>query len=272
MTKLTVGIATTSMSVLASFLDSFMDALISALSLFSIRVAGQPPDDDHGFGHEKAESIAALFQFVFIGGSAMVLAGFAVQRMWTGATVAHAQAGMWIMLCTTTVSWLLSAHMRRVARRTHSMALGADSLHYATDVWTNLGVVAALALVQISGAAWVDGACSLGIAAYVLRAVIEPLRNALDILMDRELADGERTAIVTAIEGHDPRVRGYHKLRTRRSGTRRFVEFHVLIDSAVSFQEAHDITESLVDRIRKDMPGTWVIAHTDPDTAPYEDD
>lgn len=270
--KLVVAWLTLSVSVMASCLDSLMDAMVSFLNMLSIRVAGQPPDDDHGFGHEKAESIAALFQFVLIGGSALGIAAFAVLRMWRGEPVQQPATGMWTMLGTTIVSWLLSSRMRATAKSTGSVALGADSLHYATDVWTNLGVVAALALVGSTGAQWVDGVCSLLIASFILKAVVQPLREAIDVLMDRELNDDERARIVALIETHDPRVRGFHKLRTRRSGSRRFVEFHLVIESAVTFQEAHDITETLVDRIRAEVPSSWVIAHTDPHTAPYEDD
>ena len=271
-TKLAVGLLTASMSVLASFLDSLLDALISTLNLFSIRFAGMPADVDHGFGHEKAESLAALFQFVIVAGSALALAAVAVVRGLQGAVVHNPKEGMWVMLATTVVSLLLSVRMRVVAARTGSPALSADSMHYATDVWTNLGVVCALATVRWTGMQWVDPAVSVALAGYILYAVVAPLRDAIDVLMDRELPEEERYRIGLLIERHDPHVVGHHKLRTRRSGNRRFVEFHVLIQHHVTFQEAHDITESLMDSIRCEFPGASVIAHTDPDTAPLEDD
>lgn len=261
--KLVVGIATHSMSILASAVDSLMDLMASTINYFSIRTAEEPADANHQFGHGKIESLAGLFQGLLIGGSASYLAYRSVDRLRYEQPLEMLGYGIVAMLVSTAVTVALVRHMQKVAATTGSVALQADSLHYASDVLTNLGSLAALLAVRWTGQARIDPIISLLISAYIMRSAVIVLRDAINILMDRSLSQ-EVIEQIRTLALTEPRVKGVHRLRTRQSGSHKFIDFHLSIEPTVTFAEAHDITEEMIRRIKVQIPYADITIHADP--------
>jgi ferrous-iron efflux pump FieF len=260
--KLVAWIETGAVSLLASLIDSLMDAAASVMNLIAVRYALRPADDQHRFGHGKAESLAALAQAAFITGSALLLTFEAVDRLIHPRDLTNPAAGLWVMVFATAATLLLLGVQRYVVRQTGSLAIRADSLHYLTDLLTNLVTIAAIALVM-AGFARADALLALAIAAYILYSAGGIGLQAVHDLMDRELPeDVQRRVVEVALE--HPEVRGVHELRTRQSGPTRFIDLHLELNGRMSLAEAHRISDQVDNAIRSAVPGADVMIHQDP--------
>ncbi len=262
--KAAAFLLTGSVAMLASAADSLMDAFASGVNFLAIRYADRPPDASHRFGHGKAEAMAGLFQSLVVAGSAAGILLLAARRLLEPRPLARPVTGILVMGVSFAVTFLLVLRMRRVAAAEESLALEADSLHYVGDILANAGVILALAAYRWLGAAWPDLAVSLVIAGILLAAVWKVLRASLDVLMDRELPEEERARIVRVLDEFGPGLLGFHDLRTRRSGSRRFVDVHVEIDREATFEEAHRIAEAAGRAVERALPRTQAIVHADP--------
>ena len=218
--KLGVGLATNSIGLLSAAADSLFDVAMSSFNLWSIRIADSPADEGHPFGHGKAENLAGLVQVVFIGLVGGALLAEAVRRLIQGTRPAHPEWGVAIMAVSTVVSWLITRHLQRVAHETDSIALHADSLHYATDVWTNAGVMVGLGLLWLTGSGLFDALIAIGVAAVILGSAYRLLVRSINELMDAALPASEQRAIEEVIHRHRFVV-DHRNLRTRRSGSQR---------------------------------------------------
>jgi ferrous-iron efflux pump FieF len=254
---------TDSVSVLSSLLDSLLDAAASLVNLVAVRHALTPADDEHRFGHGKAESVAGLVQSAFIAGSALLLLSEAAHRLWTPVPVANGTVGIAVMGASIVLTLLLVAYQRYVVRRTGSVAIGADRLHYASDLLLNGGVALSLAASMWFSAAIVDPICGLAIGAYILSGAWRIGRDSLDHLMDRELPEETRARIVGIARGFAD-VRDVHDLRTRANGSSIHVQLHLEMDGALSLARAHDAADAVEAAIAAAFPGADVIAHMDP--------
>ena len=253
-----------SLSVLASAIDSLLDCGISTVNLFSIRKAEEPPDEEHSFGHGKAESLAVLLEATLIGASGAYLAVQGVRHLVNPHAVSGYGLGALVMAGSLVVSLWLSRYLVRRARETDSTLLKADSLHYGADVWTSGGVLCAIGLQYATEWPWIDPLFSLVIAAGIVWQVRPILRRAVDDLMDRELDPEERREIEGILRSHAPDILDYHRLRTRRSGPRRTIDVHVVICKERLFEEAHAIVSRLERAIRDRVPNADVLVHADP--------
>ncbi len=251
-----------SVSLLATLIDSTLDALASLLNLMAVRHALSPADTQHRFGHGKAEALAGLGQSVFIAFSAGLLLLESSRRLVDPVPVAAPELGMGVMVFSIVATLVLLAFQRHVVRRTGSTAIGADALHYRTDLLVNGSVILAL-LLATRGWPGFDALFAIGIAFYILYSAWEIVRQAFDHLMDRELPDEERERIMQLATAHQE-VRGLHDLRSRRAGTRTFIQLHLELDDYLSLLEAHRISDEVEATIRKAYPGAEVIIHTDP--------
>jgi ferrous-iron efflux pump FieF len=260
--KLVAWIETGAVSLLASLIDSLMDAAASVMNLIAVRYALRPADDQHRFGHGKAESLAALAQAAFITGSALLLTFEAVDRLINPRDLTNPAAGLWVMVFATAATLLLLGVQRYVIRQTGSLAIRADSLHYLTDLLTNLVTIAAIALVM-AGFGRADALLALAIAAYILYSAGGIGLQAVHDLMDRELPDDVQRRIVQVALEH-PEVRGVHELRTRQSGPTRFIDLHLELNGRMSLAEAHRISDQVDNAIRSAVPGADVMIHQDP--------
>lgn len=260
--KLGAMLLTGSVSVMASLIDSLMDVAASLINLFAVRYALMPADEEHRFGHGKAESLAGLAQAMFIAGSALFLMLHAVDRLINPQPLQSIGIGIGVMVFAIVATMILLAIQRHVIARTGSTAVRADSLHYFTDLLTNASIIVALAL-SLAGWPGLDPIFAIGIALYILHSAWRIGREAFHQLMDRELPDADRERIRRIVLDH-PEVHGLHDLRTYRSGPREIVQFHMELDGALSLREAHDITEAVLGEIQKAYPAADIVIRQDP--------
>ena len=262
--KFAAWVATDSVAILSSLVDSALDAMASAINFVAVRHALAPPDAEHRFGHGKAESIAGLAQAAFVAGSALFLIFEALSRLAGPRPVAYGDAGVAVMLVSIVLTFGLVRYQTYVVRRTGSTAIGADSLHYRADLLANLAIIGALVGAGRLDAAWIDPAAALLVAAYILYSAWGILRTALDGLMDREFPEAERRRILDIAAAH-PQVRGMHDLRTRRSGPRSFVQLHLELEGSMTLRDAHVVSDRVEEDIVAAFPGAEVIVHLDPE-------
>jgi ferrous-iron efflux pump FieF len=262
--KFVAWLFTDSISLLSSLVDSLLDVAASLVNLFAVHHALQPADREHRFGHGKAEALAGLTQAAFIAGSAAFLIVQAAERLVHPRPVAHFGLGVGVMVFAIALTGLLVAFQRYVVKRTGSVAVGADSLHYQTDVLVNGSVILSLVLTTQVGWAFADPLFAIGIAAYIVWGAWQVAAAALNILMDRELPDEDRRKIRAIAEAH-PEVRGVHDLRTRSSGPQVFIQFHMEFDGKMPLHQVHVISETVMHEIQAAYPNAEVIIHEDPE-------
>jgi len=261
--KLTVGAISGSVSVMSEAAHSASDLIASWIAFISVRIADTPADDDHPYGHGKVESLSGMAEALLIFGAAGFIIYQATDKLVHGKGPEHVDLGLIAMFVSLAANSFISAHLFRVAKSTDSLALRADAEHLRTDVFTSLGVVIGLLLVRFTGMGWVDPVAGLVVALLILKASWRLTLDALNPLMDTHLPPEDRE-VVRGVLDSEPRVLGYHKLRTRKSGSFRYVDAHVQLDDDLSLLEAHDITEELEDRIRDLLPHTEITLHTEP--------
>ena len=266
--KFADGVLTHSLGILASSVDSRLEVLVSAVNFLTLRKAEQPPDADHAYGHGKAESIAGLFQSLFIGVSGVVIIAESVRRLiLRNHYVSRLDIGVGVMLLSMGATFLLIRRLRTVSRKNPSIVLDSETLHFASDFYANLGVIATLVVVKVTRHVVFDLLVSLAIAFYIFWQSMYLLRRSIDELMDREISPQLQEKIKKIIFGHDPRIVDFHNLRTRRMGNKIFVDFHVVLRGEENFQRAHDLTESLICAIEREIPDCDLTVHTDPEGA-----
>ncbi|MBL8836596.1 MAG: cation diffusion facilitator family transporter [Alphaproteobacteria bacterium] len=255
---------TESVSVLSSLVDSLLDVAASTVNLLAVRHALTPPDREHRFGHGKAEPLAGLAQAAFITGSAVLLVLEAINRLSFPQPVSNSAIGIAVIGFSMAVTLALVAFQRAVVKRTGSVAVSADSLHYASDLILNGSVIASLVLAGWFGWQAVDPIFALAIGVYILWSALRIARMSLDLLMDRELPDVDRARIKTIAMAH-PEVRNVHDLRTRSTGPQIFVQMHLELDGAMPLMRAHAIADAVEASIRDAFPSAEVIIHQDPE-------
>jgi ferrous-iron efflux pump FieF len=261
--KVAAWLITDSIAILTSLVDSGIDLFASIVTFISVRQAAQPADRAHRFGHGKAEPLGAFAQAGFVGGSALILASEAVRRLITPQPIRQGALGIAVMVFAIVLTAGLVLLQRRVVRRTGSIAINADSLHYGSDFLTNIAVIAALLLTDLTGWLLLDPLFAFGIVAVLLYGATAVGRHAFDMLMDRELPSEQRAHIRELALGH-PRAEGLHDLRTRRAGSDVFIELHLELDADLSLEQAHDITHEVEARIREAFPDADILVHQEP--------
>jgi ferrous-iron efflux pump FieF len=263
--KLATGLKTGSISVWASLLDSAMDIFASIINYFAVRAAARPADEDHAYGHGKAESLAGLFQSIVIAISGFYLINEAIRRIITPHETHSEWLGIGTMLIAMTVSITLVRRLKKVARQTDSLALASDAVHYTTDIYTNGGALVALLIVALTRWTIADPLVSILIAIYILVSAVHVARESIDVLMDRRLpleVDEQIAAIVNRYK--DEGVLGFHDVRTRRSGSQKFIDLHLEVARDTRLEEAHDLSVRVLRSIEAEIPRTRVQIHTDP--------
>jgi len=261
--KLATYLVTDSVAILSSLIDSSVDAMASLVILVGVARAQQPPDAAHRFGHGKAEPLAALTQAAFVTGSAVFLGYEAISRLIEPAPVEQTGVGIGVMLLAIVLTLGLVLFQSWVIRRTGSIAIDADSLHYRGDLLMNSAVIAALLLAGWSPWPYWDPLFAMAIAAFLVWSAGRIANTALGVLMDRELPETERNRVCAVVMSH-PGVRGMHDLRTRSTGVGQHVEFHLELDPELTLLAAHDITDDLELRLRRAFPEAEFTIHQEP--------
>ena len=262
--KLGAYIATHSVALLASLIDSLLDVAASFINLIAIRHALTPADDEHRFGHGKAEPLAGLAQSAFIAGSALFLILEASERLFNPREIDHGMVGIIVMVISTVLTIALVRFQHYVVAKTGSIAINADSLHYFGDVLANLSIILALVLSVYFGWYIADPLFAFAVAGYVLYSAWKIVEVSLDQLMDRELPDETRSKIIEIALSHSE-VRNLHELRTRTSGHMTFIQMHLEMDPNITLEKAHQISDEVEAELYKDFPNSEVIIHEDPE-------
>lgn len=260
--KLAAWYVTGSVGLLASLVDSVMDSIASLINLFAIRYSLQPADEDHRFGHGKAEPLAGLVQAAFIAGSAIFLIFHAIDRLRLAQPLEQVGVGVGVMILAIVMTLILLAIQRYVIRKTDSTAIRADSLHYATDLLTNVSILLALYLTTL-GWTWADPVFAIAVAIYIFYSAIHIGQDSFQQLMDRELPADILQKIQETAMSH-PEVTGTHEMRTRQAGQSRFVQLHLELDEDMSLKRAHEIADEVEAEIKAFLPGAEVLIHQDP--------
>ena len=262
--KLWASIETDSMAMLGSLADSGLDLVASLVVLLGVRVAAQPADWDHRFGHGKAEALAALVQVILITLSALFIGYRAVERLLSGAETGSAELGIGVSIIAMVLTAALISYQRHVVARTGSLAIGTDRLHYSSDLLLNGSVIVALVLDQFVGLTGADAVFGLLIALWLFWGAWGASGSALNQLMDREWPDELRERFLAAAKEY-PELAGIHDLRTRTSGTHNFAQFHVWVPGEWTVREAHDRLDRVEEALQERFPATEIIIHLDPE-------
>lgn len=263
--KFSAGVVTHSMAIIASALDSTLDMMMSVLNFFAFKAASKPPDAEHAYGHGKVESLAALFQSMFIGASGAFVIVEAVKRLISGSYVSAIPLGIGVMAFSCMVTWLLSRKLRVLSRSNRSLILGTEQVHYAMDFVSYLGIMAALVLAGWTGQAHWDLLVSILVAGYIFKEAAAIFGRAVSELLDRGLSSTDLRQVKLRILGHHPAIVGVHNLRSRRVGNQVFLDFHIEIRGEDDFKKAHNMTESLIEKIKELHPNADVTVHFDPE-------
>ncbi len=251
-----------SVGILASLIDSLMDSFASIINLFAVRYALQPADEDHHFGHGKAEPLAGLAQASFIAGSAVFLIFNAIERLQNPQALNHSMIGIVVMVFAIFVTILLVLYQRHVVKITNNLAIKADSLHYLTDLLTNFSILIALFLMT-QGYLWADAVFAILIALYIFKSAFEIGRDAFEQLMDKNLDEETENLILDTIQQNKDAL-GIHDFKTRQSGKNKFIQFHLELDNSLSLLQAHAIADKLEKQLQQLIPDAEIIIHQDP--------
>jgi ferrous-iron efflux pump FieF len=254
---------TNSVSMLASLADSALDLFASVLNLVAIRSTLTPADEEHRFGHGKAEPLAGLGQGAFIAGSAAFLVIEAVSRLIAPHTIEYPLVGLAVMAVSIVTTIVLVIAQRMVVKRTGSIAVGADRMHYLGDIVTNAGVILGIILSAQFGILIADPIIGILVAAILAWSAVHVFRQSYDQLMDRELPDADRDRIKDIVRAHRE-VRSLHDLRTRMAGVNTFIQLHIELDPDIKLLRAHEISDAVEADLMAAFPRAEVIIHQDP--------
>jgi cation diffusion facilitator family transporter len=266
--KVAAGVITGSVAIITEAVHSSIDLVASIVAFFSVRKAHEPADESHPYGHEKVENLAAQFEGVLIVLGAAVIIYEAVQKLGGDASVEKLGFGIAVIGFSMVANFFVSGYLYRQARETDSPALAGDAAHLRTDSVTSMGVLVALALVAITGVEELDAVAALVVAVAIVFSGVRLVSRSSRVLVDEGLPEAEMTAVQETIEGFGaPELIGFHKVRARRGGSRRYVDLHVQFRRGTSLERAHYVSHQLQGAIRDRLGGADVLIHLEPEDA-----
>jgi len=268
--KVVVAVITGSISISAQAVDSFLDLFGISVTFFALRMAVMPADEEHPFGHGKVEGIAAIVQAVLIFTAGGLIIYAAVRRIITETPLELTEAGIRVMLVSIIVSIFLSRHLLKVSRATDSIALEASARNIAADVYSASGVLVGLVVIRFTGASIIDPILAIVVALYILKTAYDVTRKSFGELVDVRLPEAEEEVIISCITEHRAQLAGFHKVRTRKAGIQRFIEFHLVIPKDASLEEAHLMCYHLEEDIESRLANSSVTIHVEPCTIECE--
>ena len=262
--KIYAWLATGSMGVLAALVDSLLDLGASLINMFAVRYALVPADEDHRFGHGKAEALAGLGQAAFIVSSALFLIIYTLERIVHPELLESFDVGVSVIGISMIITFFLVAFQRHVVKATGSIAVKADSVHYASDLITNAGILVGLGLYYF-GWLYSDPIIGLLIGIYILKCALDIGYESVQLLLDRELPKEEQDLIHQLATKH-PSVIEVHDVRTRQSGQTKFIQLHLVLDGNLTLRDAHSLSDEVDKNIREEFQYADILIHQDPDT------
>ncbi|HOP85913.1 MAG TPA: cation diffusion facilitator family transporter [Syntrophorhabdaceae bacterium] len=264
LTKFAVGMASGSMAVMSSGLDSLLDTFISGMNFFAIKKASMPPDKTHQYGHGKIENFSALVESFIITSAGVVILYNAIYRFVKNIPVRYTMLDLPIMIFSLIFSFFVTYVLKRASKKTGSMALSADAAHYASDVYTNSGAILAIILTYLTGYQYFDFAFALIIGIIIVFSTLKIFLESISGLMDKSIPEEIEEKIKKMIEKLPFPYAGFHKLRTRTSGNKHYIDFHLLVCRESDINKAHEIAEKLEDQLKKEISGIDVTIHIEP--------
>ena len=269
--KLIIGLAIGSVSVISEAIHSGVDLLAAVLALFAVRTAAKPADEDHPFGHQKMENISGTVEALLIFLAAVWIIFEAIKKLMHPAPLDAPGWGVAIMLVSAVTNIIVSKRLFKVGKETDSVALQADAWHHWTDVFTSAGVMAGLGLIWLGELVfkgmrfnWIDPIAAICVALLIIKAAYHLTVQSSRDLMDVSLPPEEEKVIKDHIAGRYPVVRAFHRLRTRKAGSQRFIQFHLLVSADMSVEESHKLHDEIVTSIKEHFPGSIVTIHIEP--------
>lgn len=269
--KLSVGLLIGSVSIMSEAIHSGVDLLAAVIAVFAVRTSSLPADAGHSFGHGKIENISGTVEALLIFVAAGWIIFEAIQKFFHPQPIAYLGWGVAVMLISAAANFAVSGLLFKVGRETDSIALQADGWHLRTDVYTSIGVMASLSLIWIGNRFfpgpnldWLDPAAALGVSVLIIGAAYRLTVQSARDLMDVRLPPEEETWILYLIKTYRPVVQGFHKLRTRKAGNFRFIEFHINVDPEMSVEASHRITDELSESIKRHFLKASVTIHIEP--------
>lgn len=262
--KVAVSWLTGSISILAQAADSLLDLFAGIITFSAIRIAAKPADEEHPYGHGKAEDIAGVSQgiLIFIAGGLIIYSS--IHRIIEGTSIELAEAGIGVMLVSIVVSIFLSRHLLKVSRATDSVALEANARNIAADVYSALAVLVGLVMVRLTGLSIIDPIIAIGVAIYILKMAYDTIRKPFSGLVDTKLSPSQETVIKSCLISYGQQVVNFHALRTRRAGNQRYIDLHLVMNGDISLQQAHEICDQIEAEIQTGLPQSSVTIHIEP--------
>jgi cation diffusion facilitator family transporter len=261
--KLAVGFASGAVSIVSEAAHSAVDLVAALIAFYAVRKSGKPPDAHHAYGHGKIENLSGAVEAVLIIFAALWIIYEAVGKLYSAHHPEFLEYGIMVMTVSAVVNWWVSARLLAVASATCSHALEADALHLRADVWTSLGVLAGLATIKLTGYVWLDPAIAILVAVIVFKAGYDMTKKSLYELTDVSLPEAEATIIRSILSAH-PEVIDFHQLRTRRSGSRRLIDVHVVLEKTMHLDVAHAICDEIEAEIETRLAPCDVVIHLEP--------
>ncbi len=262
--KVIAGILSGSVSIISEAIHSGMDLVASFIAFYSVRTSAKPADKEHPYGHGKIENISGIAEGVLIFIAAGLIIKEAVEKIYHPVEIQQTTVAIGVMLGAALVNVLVSRKLYQVAREEDSMALEADALHLKTDVYTSLGVALGLLLIKLTGLTILDPIVAILVALLIIKEAWELCSNAVNFLLDTKLTDEEEARIVAVINRYSDRFRDFHKLKTRKSGNMKHIDFHITVDPDLSVKETHELIGFLKRDMWEEFQYTRVNVHVDP--------
>jgi cation diffusion facilitator family transporter len=266
-------VVTGSVGLLSDALESLVNLAAAIMALAMLTVAARPPDEEHAYGHSKAEYFASSFEGALILVAAASIAYSSATRLMHPQPVRDPVLGVAVSVAALVVNLVVAVRLLRAGRRYRSIALEADAHHLLTDVWTTVGVVIGIIAVALTGWNWLDPVIAIVVALNIVRIGIGLMRRSALGLLDTAIPEEDRATVVRILERYQAEGADYHALRTRQAGMRRFVSVHILVPGAWSVQQGHELLERMEEDIRHDIPNSTVFTHLEPleDPVSFED-
>ena len=262
--KIIAGIISGSVSIISEAIHSSMDLLASIVAFFSVKASSKPADDDHPFGHGKIENISGIIEGVLILIASIIIIIEAIKKIYNPSPIDNELIAILVMFISGFINFIVSRQLYKVGKEEDSMALQADALHLKTDIYTSIGVGLGILLIKITGIHILDSIVAIIVAILIVKEAIELTKNAFDELIDKRLSNEEEREIKDIIERFNDEFIDYHKLKTRKSGNIKHIDFHITLNESTTVRQAHDIMGNIKKDMNENLKNSRVTIHIDP--------
>ena len=262
--KIVTGLLSGSVSIISEAIHSGMDLIASLIAFFSVKVSSKPADKEHPYGHGKIENVSGVVEGLLIFIAAFLIIKEAILKIFYPSEISETTIAIAVMGISAIINAIVSSILYKVAKKEDSVALEADSLHLKTDVYTSAGVAVGLLLMKLTGITVLDSITAILVALLILKEAWGLCRNAFSPLLDASLTDEEEAKIIEVLEEYNGQFDEFHKLRTRKSGNIKYIDFHMLVDGSITVKEAHSLSETIEEELEKKISNTNVHIHIEP--------